>query len=67
MSSSIMRDTASAWSSASRCATRAPRSCASTSKRSWPSARITAIMSAAIWRLEWAEWSAVAAGLPLSP
>ena len=52
------------WSSASRCATRPPRSWPATKKRSWPRPLISAAMSAAIARLLCSAWSAsgVAAG-----
>src|SRR5450830_1601407 len=67
MSSSIMRSTASAWSRANLCATRAPRSWASTWKHSKPWCRITARASRAISRLLWAPWPAVAPGPPDAP
>ncbi len=51
MSNRAIRSTAAGWSRARRWATRPPRSCPTTAKRSWPSARITATASAAMARL----------------
>ena len=67
MSSTATRSTASGWSAASRCDTRAPRSCPTSAKRGWPSARITATMSAAIARFAYAACVASEAGFDESP
>ena len=62
MSSTASFATASGWSIASRCATRAPRSCPARRKRSKPSARIAATWSFAISRFEYGTWRASVAG-----
>ena len=58
---------ASGWSMASRNATPEPRSCPATAKRSWPSARISASMSAAMARLDACEWSGRVGGAVEAP
>ena len=52
MSSSAIRSMCSGWSRANRWATRAPRSCPATAKRSKPSARIVSTWSRANARFE---------------
>src|SRR5207248_2032609 len=59
MSSTATLVRRSPWSSASRCATRPPRSCPARAKRSKPSSSISATWSAAIVRFEYSTWPSV--------